>query len=65
MTEAARVFWRMCEPIAAATGSDDPARDGRGMAAMVDGLLLDRLAHPDQSHELLVGALKRILTPPA
>ncbi len=66
MTDAARVFWGLCTPIAAASGSDDPERDGRGMAAMVDGLLLDRLAHPGQSHELLVGALKRILsTPPA
>ncbi len=65
MTDAARVFWNLCVPIAAATGSDDPERDGRGMAAMVDGLLLDRLSHPGQSHELLVGALRRILTPPA
>ena len=46
MTDAARVFWRICVPIAAATGSDDPERDGRGMAAMVDGLLLDRLVAP-------------------
>jgi AcrR family transcriptional regulator len=66
MTDAARVFWRLCEPIAAAAGSDDPERDGRAMAAMVDGLLLDRLAHPGQSHELLAGALRRLLaTPPA
>lgn len=61
MADAARVFWRMCEPLAAATGSTDPERDGRGMAAMVDGLLLDRLARPDQPHELLVAALRRIL----
>ncbi len=63
MADAARVFWRMCEPLAAATGSPDPERDGRGMAAMVDGLLLDRLARPDQPHELLVAALRRILAP--
>jgi AcrR family transcriptional regulator len=63
MADAARVFWRMCEPLAAATGSTDPERDGRGMATMVDGLLLDRLARPDQSHELLVEALRRILSP--
>ena len=49
MCEAGQVFWRMCEPIALATGSEDPERDGRGLAAMVDGLLLDRLAHPPQT----------------
>jgi hypothetical protein len=63
MTDAARIFWRMCEPLAAAAGSEDPERDGRGMAAMVDGLLLDRLAHPGQTHELLVEAVARITTP--
>jgi AcrR family transcriptional regulator len=63
MTDAARVFWRMCEPIAAAAGSPDPERDGRGMAAMVDGLLLDRLAHPGQGHDLLVEAVTRITAP--
>ena len=63
MTDAARIFWRMCEPLAAAAGSDDPERDGRGMAAMVDGLLLDRLAHPGQTHELLVEAVARITAP--
>lgn len=63
MTEAAKVFWRMCEPIAAAAGSEDPERDGRGMAAMVDGLLLDRLAHPGQTHDLLVEAVGRITAP--
>jgi len=63
MTDAARVFWRMCEPLAAAAGSPDPERDGRGMAAMVDGLLLDRLAHPGQTHELLVEAIAKITAP--
>jgi AcrR family transcriptional regulator len=66
MTDAARVFWRMCEPLAAAAGSEDPERDGRALAAMVDGLLLDRLAHPGQTHELLVEAIDRLtrgLTP--
>jgi AcrR family transcriptional regulator len=61
MRDAAQVFWRMCEPLAAATGSDDPERDGRAMAAMVDGLLLDRLAHPPQSRELLVAAIRQLL----
>ena len=63
MTDAARIFWRMCEPLAAAAGSEDPERDGRAMAAMVDGLLLDRLAHPGQTHELLVEAVARITAP--
>ncbi len=63
MTDAARIFWRMCEPLAAAAGSDEPERDGRAMAAMVDGLLLDRLAHPGQTHELLVEAVGRLTGP--
>ena len=63
MTDAARIFWRMCEPLAATAGSEDPERDGRAMAAMVDGLLLDRLAHPGQTHELLVEAVARITAP--
>jgi AcrR family transcriptional regulator len=60
-----RVFWRMCEPLAAAAGSDDPERDGRAMGAMVDGLLLDRLARPGQTHELLVSAIGTLLAPRA
>jgi AcrR family transcriptional regulator len=63
MTDAARVFWRMCEPLAAAAGSDDPQRDGRAMTAMIDGLLLDRLAHPGQTHALLVEAVGRLTGP--
>ena len=63
MTDAARIVWRMCEPLAAAAGSTDPERDGRAMAAMVDGLLLDRLAHPGQTHELLVEAVGRLTGP--
>jgi AcrR family transcriptional regulator len=62
MTDAAAVFWRMCEPLALATGSDDPERDGRALAAMVDGLLLDRLAHAPQSQDMLVAAMRRLLT---
>jgi AcrR family transcriptional regulator len=62
-TDAARVFWRMCEPLAAAAGSENPERDGRAMAAMVDGLLLDRLAHPGQTHDLLVEAVGRLTAP--
>jgi len=63
MNDAANVFWSMCEPLARATGSDDPERDGRAMAAMVDGLLIDRLAHPQQPHEVLVSALRQVLAP--
>lgn len=64
MTDAASVFWRMCETIAAALGSEAPARDGRALAMMVDGLVLDRLAHPPQDHELLVGAVRWLLSGP-
>lgn len=63
MCDAAQTFWRMCEPLVEVLGSDDPARDGRAMAAMVDGLLLDRLAHPPQAHDLLVEAVRRLLAP--
>ena len=63
MTEAARVFWQMCEPLAAATGSDDPVRDGRAIAAMIDGLLVDRLSHAPQDHAVVVAAVQRLLAP--
>lgn len=65
MTDAARVFWAMCEPLAAATGSEDPVRDGRALAAMIDGLLVDRLSHPPQDDGILVAAVERMLTPVA
>lgn len=45
MTDAARIFWRMCEPIVLAMGSTDPELDARAMSAAIDGLLLDHLAH--------------------
>jgi AcrR family transcriptional regulator len=63
MTAAASIFWRLCEPLAAATGAADPQRDGRALASMVDGLLLDRLAHAPQSEALLEGAIQRLLSP--
>lgn len=63
MTDAARLFWAMCVPLAAAAGSEDPERDGRALAAMVDGLLIDRLAHPGQTHDLLVEAVRRLTSP--
>lgn len=61
MREAAEVFWRTCAPLARAAGSDDPERDGRAMASMVDGLLIDRLAHPPQGDEVLVTAIRQLL----
>lgn len=64
MTEAAGVFWQMCASVAALMGSSDPERDGRAMAAMLDGLLLDRLAHPPQDHEILVAAVRWLLSGP-
>ncbi len=65
MTQAARIFWQMCETIAEGLGSRDPAHDGRAMAAMLDGLLLDRLAHPPQDQEVVVAALRWLLSGPA
>jgi len=61
MTDAALVFWRLCEPIVLALGSDDPELDGRAMAAMVDGLLLDRLAHEPTDPRVVRAALRRLL----
>ena len=64
MTRAAQVFWDMCAAIAAGLGSADPARDGRAMAVMLDGLLLDRLAHPPQHQDVVVTALRWLLSGP-
>lgn len=61
MTEAAMVFWRLCEPIVLALGSDDPELDGRAMAAMVDGLLLDRLAHEPSDVRVVRSAVQRLM----
>jgi AcrR family transcriptional regulator len=66
MTKAAQVFWDMCGAIAQGLGSDNPGRDGRAMAVMLDGLLLDRLAHPPQSQDVVVASLRWLLSgPPA
>jgi AcrR family transcriptional regulator len=64
MTQAAEVFWDMCGAIAAGLGSTDPACDGRAMAVMLDGVLLDRLAHPPQGQEVVVAALRWLLSGP-
>jgi AcrR family transcriptional regulator len=66
MTKAAHVFWDMCAAIAESLGSEDPDRDGRAMAVMLDGLLLDRLAHPPQSQDVVTASLRWLLAgPPA
>jgi hypothetical protein len=64
MTRAAQVFWDMCATIAAGLGSEDPARDGRAMAVMLDGILLDRLAHPPQGQDVVAAALRWLLAAP-
>ena len=61
MTRAAQVFWDMCGAIAEGLGSDNPATDGRAMAVMLDGVILDRLAHPPQDQQVVVAALRRLL----
>lgn len=61
MTKAAQTFWGMCGAIAEGLGSQDPITDGRAMAVMLDGLMLDRLAHPPQDHEVVVAALRLLL----
>jgi AcrR family transcriptional regulator len=66
MTKAAQVFWDMCAAIAEGLGSEDPDRDGRAMAAMLDGLLLDRLSHPPQSQDVVAASVRWLLAgPPA
>jgi AcrR family transcriptional regulator len=66
MTKAAQVFWDMCAAIAEGLGSEDPDRDGRAMAVMLDGLLLDRLSHPPQSQDVVAASVRWLLAgPPA
>jgi AcrR family transcriptional regulator len=66
MSRAAQVFWDMCAAIVEGLGSDDPDRDGRAMAVMLDGLLLDRLAHPPQHQDVVAAAVRWLLSgPPA
>jgi AcrR family transcriptional regulator len=64
MTRAAQVFWDMCAAILAGLGSEDPARDGRAMAAMLDGLMLDRLAHPTQPQDVVAASVRWLLAGP-
>jgi AcrR family transcriptional regulator len=66
MTQAAQVFWDMCGAIAEGLGSDAPDRDGRALAVMLDGLLLDRLAHPPQGQDVVAASIRWLLMgPPA
>ena len=65
MTKAAQVFWDMCAAIAEGLGSADPDRDGRAMAVMLDGVLLDRLAHPPQNHEVVAASVRWVLAGPS
>jgi hypothetical protein len=60
----AQVFWDMCAAIAEGLGSEDPARDGRAMAVMLDGLMLDRLAHPPPSQDAVVASVRWLLAGP-
>jgi AcrR family transcriptional regulator len=62
MTQAAQIFWDMGATIVAGLGSEDPARDGRAMAVMLDGLLLDRLTHPPQDQDVVVAAVRWLLS---
>jgi AcrR family transcriptional regulator len=64
MTQAAQTFWDMGATVSAALGSEDPARDGRAMAVMLDGLLLDRLAHPPQDQAVVLAAVRWLLAGP-
>ena len=64
MTKAAQVFWDMCAAIAEGLGSEDPDRNGRAMAVMLDGLLLDRLAHPPQSQDVVAASVRWLLAGP-
>jgi AcrR family transcriptional regulator len=64
MTRAAQRFWDMGAMVARGLGSADPERDGRAMATMLDGMLLDRLTHPPQSQEVVVAALRWLLSGP-
>lgn len=62
MTQAAQKFWDMGATVAAALGSENPARDGRALAIMLDGVLLDRLAHPPQDQEVVEASVRWLLS---
>lgn len=63
MSEAALVFWRLCEPLVQALGSPNPALDGRAMAAAIDGLLLDRISHDPADAGVIESVCRQMILP--
>lgn len=61
MTEAAQIFWRMCEPIVLAMGSAEPELDARAMSAAIDGLLLDHLSHDPVDRAVVRAGVRQLL----
>jgi AcrR family transcriptional regulator len=61
MSGAAAIFWRLCVPLVLAAGSTEPERDGRAMASMVDGLLLDHLAHEPERRDVIAVSIRQML----
>src|SRR3712207_5296946 len=43
MSAGSEAFWRRNELVAVTVGSPDPARDGRVMVALLDGMIFDYL----------------------
>jgi AcrR family transcriptional regulator len=64
MTRAAATFWAIGGAVSAALGSAQPDRDGRAMASMIDGVLLDRLTHPGQDDAVVRAAVSWLLGGP-
>ena len=61
MSEGSAFFWRLVEPVAVAVGSRNPARDARMIVSMLDGLLMDRLAHDPPDPQLVIDGFRRVL----
>jgi DNA-binding transcriptional regulator YbjK len=61
MSAGSARFWKMVEPIAVASGSDDPPRDARMIVALLDGLILDYLTRKPADPEVIRRGLKRLL----
>jgi AcrR family transcriptional regulator len=64
MIQASEVFWQMGGSLATALGSVTPDADGHAIVALIDGLMMDRLAHPGQGHDVLAAAVRWLLTGP-
>ncbi|HEY1687503.1 MAG TPA: TetR family transcriptional regulator [Solirubrobacteraceae bacterium] len=56
-------FSRVAEPLALAAGSDDPARDGRLLVALVNGVLMDQITEPAENFatEIAPVAVRKII----